>query len=42
MSEEIDIFIIDISPSLDLLNRIILLGSDYFLTPLMPDLFSMQ
>jgi len=42
MSEEIDIFIIDISPSLDILNRVILLWSDYFLTPLMPDLFSMQ
>lgn len=42
LSEEIDIFIIDVSPSLDLLNRIILLGSDYFITPLNPDAFSLQ
>ena len=42
LSEEIDIFIIDVSPSLDLLNRIILLGADYFITPLMPDAFSLQ
>lgn len=37
-----DIFIIDVSPSLDLLNRIILLSADYFVTPLMPDAFSVQ
>jgi cellulose biosynthesis protein BcsQ len=42
LDEEIDIFIIDISPSLDLLNRIILLWTDYFITPLMPDAFSLQ
>lgn len=42
LKEEIDIFIIDVSPSLDLLNRIILLGADYFVTPLMPDAFSVQ
>ena len=42
LNEEIDIFIIDVSPSLDLLNRIILLWSDYFVTPLMPDAFSLQ
>lgn len=42
MKEEVDIFIIDVSPSLDLLNRIILLGADYFVTPLMPDAFSVQ
>lgn len=42
MRDEVDIFIIDASPSLDLLNRIILLGSDYFITPLMPDAFSLQ
>ena len=42
LSDEIDIFIIDASPSLDLLNRIILFGSDYFITPLMPDAFSLQ
>jgi len=42
LSDEIDIFIIDVSPSLDLLNRIILLWADYFVTPLMPDAFSLQ
>ncbi len=40
--EDIDIFIIDTSPTLGLLNRIIFLGSDYFITPLMPDAFSVQ
>lgn len=42
LNEDVDIFIIDVSPSLDLLNRVILLGSDYFITPLNPDAFSMQ
>lgn len=42
LAEEIDIFIIDTSPNLNLLNRIILLGADYFATPLMPDAFSVQ
>lgn len=42
LDEQIDIFIIDVSPSLDLLNRIILLGADYFITPLNPDAFSLQ
>ena len=42
LSEEIDIFIIDTSPNLNLLNRVIFLGSDYFATPLMPDAFSVQ
>lgn len=42
LEEEIDIFIIDTSPNLNLLNRIILLGADYFATPLMPDAFSVQ
>ncbi len=42
LDEQIDIFIIDVSPSLDLLNRIILLWSDYFITPLNPDAFSLQ
>ncbi len=42
MEEEIDIFVIDVSPSLDLFNRIILLSTDYFITPLMPDAFSVQ
>lgn len=42
LSEEIDIFIIDTSPTLGLLNRVVFLGSDYFITPLMPDAFSVQ
>jgi chromosome partitioning protein len=42
LNEDIDIFIIDVSPSLGLLNRAILLGADYFITPLMPDAFSLQ
>lgn len=42
LNNEVDIFIIDISPNLGLLNRIILLWTDYFITPLMPDAFSLQ
>lgn len=42
LKEEIDIFIIDTSPNLGLLNRVIFLGCDYFVTPLMPDAFSIQ
>jgi len=42
LNEEVDIFIIDTSPSLSLLNRIIFLGSDYFVVPLTPDAFSVQ
>ena len=42
LSEQIDIFVIDTSPSLGLLNQIILLGSDYFVVPMLPDAFSVQ
>lgn len=42
LEDEIDVFIIDTSPTLGLLNRIILLGSDYFVVPMMPDRFSVQ
>lgn len=42
LDESIDIFIIDTSPSLGVLNKIIFLGTDYFVVPLMPDSFSMQ
>lgn len=42
LDEEIDLFVIDTSPNLNLLNRVIFLGSDYFITPLMPDAFSVQ
>jgi chromosome partitioning protein len=40
LQEEIDIFVIDTSPSLSLLNQIIFLGTDYFVVPMMPDAFS--
>lgn len=42
LNEEVDIFIIDTSPSLGLLNQVILLGADYFVVPMMPDAFSVQ
>lgn len=42
LHDEIDIFVIDTSPSLSLLNRIIFLGADYFAVPMMPDAFSVQ
>jgi chromosome partitioning protein len=42
LHEEIDIFVIDTSPSLGILNQTILLGADYFVVPLMPDAFSVQ
>ena len=42
LSEQIDIFIIDTSPSLGLLNQMILLGADYFVVPMVPDAFSVQ
>ncbi len=42
LNEEIDIFVIDTSPSLSLLNQVIFLGSDYFVVPTMPDAFSVQ
>jgi chromosome partitioning protein len=42
LHEEIDIFIIDTSPSLGLLNQMIVLGGDYFIVPMMPDAFSVQ
>lgn len=42
LNEQIDIFVIDTSPSLGLLNQMILLGADYFVVPVMPDAFSVQ
>lgn len=42
MSDSVDIFVIDTSPTLGLLNRVIMLGSDYFVVPLMPDALSLQ
>ena len=38
----VDIFVIDTSPSLGALNRVILLGCEYFIVPLVPDSFSVQ
>ncbi len=42
LSDEIDLFIIDTSPSLGLLNQMIFLGADYFVVPMMADAFSVQ
>lgn len=42
MSKDVDIFVIDTSPTLGLLNRVILLGVDYFVVPLAPDALSLQ
>jgi len=42
LSEDVDIFIIDTSPSLGILNQTILLGADYFVVPMLPDAFSVQ
>jgi cellulose biosynthesis protein BcsQ len=42
LSEGVDMFIIDTSPSLGILNQTILLGADYFIVPMMPDAFSVQ
>ena len=41
-SDSVDIFIIDTSPSLGILNRVIFLGADYFVVPMMADSFSVQ
>lgn len=41
-SEKIDIFIIDTSPSLGVLNRVIFLGAEYFIVPMTPDSYSVQ
>ena len=40
--QEFDLFIIDTSPSLGVLNKIILLDADYFVTPMKPDNFSLM
>jgi cellulose biosynthesis protein BcsQ len=42
LTDQVDIFIIDTSPTLGLLNRVILLGIDYFVVPVNPDAFSLQ
>ncbi len=39
---DIDIFIMDTSPSLGMMNKLFLLGSDYFVVPVLSDAFSYQ
>lgn len=39
---EADIVLIDLGPNLGALNRAVLASSDYFITPVAPDLFSIQ
>lgn len=39
--DEYDVIVIDVSPSLGALNRTALVGSDSFVTPMAPDLFSL-
>jgi cellulose biosynthesis protein BcsQ len=39
-AEDYDLIVVDVSPSLDAINRSALLGSDTFVTPMAPDLFS--
>jgi len=41
-SEGIDVFVIDTSPSLGVLNRVIFLGAEYFVVPITPDSYSVQ
>jgi hypothetical protein len=41
-AENIDIFVIDTSPSLGVLNRVIFLGAEYFVVPTTPDSYSVQ
>jgi len=41
-SDKIDVFIIDTSPSLGVLNRVLFLGTDYFIVPVTPDSYSVQ
>jgi len=40
--DKIDIFVIDTSPSLGVLNRVIFLGAEYFIVPITPDSYSVQ
>ncbi len=40
-SDKYDVTVVDVSPSLGALNRSALLGSDTFVTPMAPDLFSL-
>jgi chromosome partitioning protein len=42
LEQQVDIYIIDTSPTLGNLNKVILLGTDYFVVPMNPDAFSLQ
>ncbi len=42
LDEQVDVFVIDTSPTMNLLNRVVLLGTDYFIVPMNPDAFSLQ
>ncbi|MBI5636290.1 ParA family protein [Candidatus Micrarchaeota archaeon] len=41
-SNQIDFVLIDVGPNLGALNRAVLLGCDYFIVPIIPDLFSIR
>ncbi|MBI3588050.1 ParA family protein [Candidatus Micrarchaeota archaeon] len=41
-SNQIDYVLIDVGPNLGALNRAMLLGCDYFIVPLIPDMFSIR
>ncbi len=41
-ANKIDYVLLDIGPNLGALNRAVLLGCDYFIIPLVPDLFSLR
>lgn len=41
-ANNIDYVLIDVGPNLGSLNRAVLLGCDYFIVPLIPDLFSLR
>ena len=42
VKEDFDLIMIDTSPNLGPLNQVILLGTDYFVVPATPDVFSVQ
>lgn len=41
-AKEIDFILVDVGPNLGSLNRAVLLGCNYFIVPLVPDLFSLR
>jgi cellulose biosynthesis protein BcsQ len=42
MEDHFDLFVLDTSPTLGSLNKIVLLDTDYFVVPVNPDAFSLQ